>query len=400
MSSKLAAGSLQEGDGAGEGFFRSRWVEAPAGVEELDSAQLAPGFRAAGVACGLKGGGATDVGVVACDADPVRAALLLTRNAAAAAPVRVCRDRCQAGAIRAAVVNSGNANAATGERGYADAVAMQEATGAALGLDAREVAVAETGTIGVPLDTDAVLAGVEEATGALSTSGGERFASAILTTDAAPKRCTVRAGGVTLSAQAKGAGMMEPGFATMLCFVQTDARIDDPDASLRAAVADSFERITVDGQMSTNDTVLIQASGESGRPLAPGLLEAVTLALALEIVADGEGASRVGRVEVTEAASADEAERVARAIANSPLVKTALYGRDPNWGRIAQAAGMALAGEPLAEIGPDAIDAAELGLNHDEVEIGVRLGRGDAAAHVYFSDLTPEYVRINSEYTT
>ena len=156
---------------------------------------------------------------------------------------------------------------------------------------------------------------------------------------------------MTVSAQAKGGGMIQPNMATMLCFVQTDAVVEDPDAALRAATDASFERITVDGQMSTNDTVLLQATGSSGAPLPEGLLEAVLLQLALEVVADGEGSSRVGRVQVDGAASQAEAERVARAIANSPLVKTALFGRDPNWGRIAQAAGMALAGEDLEEIG-------------------------------------------------
>jgi len=385
---------------AAEGFFRSRWVQAPPGVEELDPARLAPGFRAGGAHCGLKGGGATDVGIVACDAEEVSSALLLTRNAAAAAPVRVCRDHCEADAIRAVIVNSGNANAETGERGYADAVAMCEAAAGALGVEQSGVAVAETGTIGVPLPVDAVLEGIAAAAGSLSEKGGFAFSEAIMTTDRWPKRCTLRAGGVTLSAQAKGAGMIEPGFATMLCFVQTDAVVEDSDAALRAAVAGSFERITVDGQMSTNDTVLLQATGAAGAPLPVGLLDAVLLQLALEIVADGEGAARVGRVEVSGAASTAEAERVARAIANSPLVKTALFGRDPNWGRIAQAAGMALAGEELAELGAGSIDAAELGGEEAEAEIGVRLGRGDAAAHVYFSDLGYEYIRVNAEYTT
>jgi glutamate N-acetyltransferase/amino-acid N-acetyltransferase len=193
---------------------------------------------------------------------------------------------------------------------------------------------------------------------------------------------------------------MQPGFATMLCFVQTDAEIAEPERELRAAVQRSFERITVDGQMSTNDTVLLQATGAAAVPLPEGLLDAVLLQLALEIVADGEGATRVARITVDEAASTGEAERVARAIANSPLVKTALFGRDPNWGRIAQAAGMALAGERLDEPGPEAIDAAELGEERAEAEIEIRLRRGDGAAHVYFSDLSHEYIRINAEYTT
>ncbi len=386
-----------------ETFFRSRWVDAPAGVEELQPAGLAPGFRAGTAACGLKDGGKTDVGVVVCDADRVRSSVLLTKNAAAAAPIRVCREDCDQGAVRAVVVNSGNANAATGEQGYADALAMRDATAAELGVEPRSVAVAETGVIGVPLQTGAVLAGIADAAGALAADGGDLFAAAIMTTDRGPKRCSVRAGGVTVSAQAKGAGMMEPGFATMLCFVQTDAVIEDADAALRSAVADSFERITVDGQMSTNDTVVLQATGESGAPLPDGLLEAVCLQLALEIVADGEGATRVGRIDARGARDAEEAELVARAIANSPLVKTALHGRDPNWGRIAQAAGMALARagvEDMGDPGPDVIDAEELAAETAEAEIAIELGRGESAAHVYFSDLTREYIAINADYTT
>jgi glutamate N-acetyltransferase/amino-acid N-acetyltransferase len=381
-------------------FFRSRWTAVPDGVSELDPKKLAPGFRAAGVACGLKGGGATDVGLLVCDAPEVSSALLLTRNAAAAAPIRVCREDCDAAAVRAAVVNSGNANAATGEQGYADALSMQAAAATAAGVEQRAVAVAETGVIGVPLEIDAVVAGIGRAGEGLAPEGAAEFAAAIMTTDRTVKACTVRADGVTVSAQAKGAGMMQPGFATMLCFVQTDALITDPDAELRRAVEASFERISVDGQMSTNDTVLLQATGAAEAPLPDGLLDAILLQLALEIVADGEGATRVGRIEVTEAASAEEAERVARAIGNSPLVKTALFGHDPNWGRIAQAAGMALAGSELEELGPDRIDADALAGDEEEAEIGVRLGRGEGSAHLYFSDLNYEYVRINAEYTT
>jgi len=383
-----------------EPFFRSRWATPPAGVEQLDQAQLAPGFRAGAAHCGLKGGGKTDVGLLVCDAPQVSSSVLLTRNASAAAPVRICRDRVDRAAVRAAVVNAGNANAETGEQGLADAWAMCERAGEELGLDPSAVAVAETGVIGVPLPIDAVLSGIGAAAGALSANGAGAFSDAILTTDRWPKSCTLRAGGVTLSAQAKGAGMMQPDFATMLCFVQTDAVVDDADAALRTAVEASFERVTVDGQMSTNDTVLLQATGEAGAPLPDGLLEAVLLQLAIEIVADGEGAVRVGRVQVGGAASLAEAERVARAIANSPLVKTALFGRDPNWGRIAQAAGMALAGEDLDEIGADSIDAVELGEEIAEAEIGLRLDRGEHSAHVWFSDLGYEYVRINAEYTS
>ncbi len=381
-------------------FFRSRWVTPPPEFEQLDPAELAPGFRAAGVACGLKGGGATDVGVLACEADEVVSALALTRNAAAAAPVRVCRQECDPGALRAVAVNSGNANAATGDQGYRDALTMRDAAAEALNIAPASVAVAETGTIGVPLDIQAVAAGVREAVQGLSPTGGADFSQAIMTTDKGPKSCSIRAGEVTVSAQAKGAGMIEPGFATMLCFVQTNAVVKEPDSVLRSALADSMERITVDGQMSTNDTVLLQATGAAGAVLPQGLLEAVLLQLALEIVADGEGATRVGRAEVTGAKDGDEAERVARAIANSPLVKTALFGRDSNWGRIAQAAGMALAGKEVEELGPDRIQAGDLAADLPEAELSINLGRGKADAHVYFSDLTHDYIRINAEYTT
>lgn len=381
-------------------FFRSRWVDAPAGAVELDPAQLPPGFRAGGVHCGLKNGGATDVGLLVCDAEKVDSALVLTRNASAAAPIRVCRDIVYQDRVRAAVINSGNANAETGEKGFADALAMCERAADALGLEAAEVAVAETGVIGEPMPMGRVLPGIEQAAKNLSAEGGAVFSEAIMTTDRWPKRVTLEVDGITLSAQAKGGGMIQPNMATMLCFVQTDAIVDDPAAALRRAVEPSFNRITVDGQMSTNDTVLLQATGASGKPLPAGLLGAVLLQLAIEIVRDGEGAKRAGRVQVTGAADQGEAERVARAIANSPLVKTALYGRDPNWGRIAQAAGAALAGADLDEIGADSIDATELGESTLEAEIGLRLSRGDARAHVYFSDLGHEYVTLNAEYTT
>jgi glutamate N-acetyltransferase/amino-acid N-acetyltransferase len=394
MSAQRTADSTQK-----RPFFRSRWVDPPTGTEELDPSGLAPGFRAAGVACGLKSGGKTDVGLVVCDSEDVDSGLLLTRNAAAAAPVRVCRDECDAGALRAAVVNSGNANAATGDQGYRDALAMRDAAAEALGLEPKAVAVAETGVIGLPLAIDDVRKGIAEAAGALADDGGEAFAGSIMTTDQWPKRCSVRCEGVTVSAQAKGAGMMEPGFATLLCFIQTDAQLRDPEAELRAAAAGSFERVSVDGQMSTNDTLMLQGSGAAGKPLPEGLLEAVCKQLAIELVADGEGATRVARVDVSGAKSGEEAERVARAVGNSPLVKTALYGHDPNWGRIVQAAGMALAGEDLA-LDDEDVEAGEWAGEDEEVELALRLGRGDASAELFFSDLNYEYVRINAEYTT
>jgi glutamate N-acetyltransferase / amino-acid N-acetyltransferase len=382
------------------GFFRSRWVEAPRGVEELEPAQLAPGFRAGGAHVGLKDGGATDVGLLVCDAERVDSALVLTRNASAAAPIRVCRDVVDRAHVRAAVVNSGNANAETGEKGFADALAMSERAADALGLEAAQVAVAETGVIGVPMPMGSVLQGIEVAAGDLAADHADVFAEAITTTDRWRKLVTLTLDGVTLSAQAKGAGMIQPNMATMLCFVQTDAVLTDPAAALKRAVDASFNRITVDGQMSTNDTVLLQATGASGRPMPEGLLAAVLLQLAIEIVRDGEGTARAGRIDVAGAADRAEAEQVARAIANSPLVKTALCGRDPNWGRIAQAAGAALAGADMDEIGAESIDAAELGAETPEANIALRLGRGDGRAHVYFADLGHEYVTLNAEYTT
>jgi glutamate N-acetyltransferase/amino-acid N-acetyltransferase len=384
---------------AGESFFRSRWVEAPAGINELEPDGLAPGFEAAGSDRRSRGS-STDVALLSQTEPGGSSAILLTRNASAAAPIVLCRDGLDQGGIRGVVVNSGNANASTGEQGYRDAEAMQARAADALGVSPREVAVAETGTIGVPLPIEEVLEGIDVCREALGAGDATDFTRAIMTTDAFPKRCCVELDGVTLSAQAKGAGMIEPGYATMLCFVQTDGVVENAEERLREAVAASFERITVDGQMSTNDTVVLQATGAAGKPLPDGLLEAALLQLALEIVADGEGASRVGRIDVTGARDGDEAERVAREIANSPLVKTALFGRDPNWGRIAQAAGKALAGEQIPELGPDVIDADGLGAADPEAEIALRLDRGDGAAHVYFSDLTHTYIEINAEYTT
>lgn len=381
-------------------FFRSRWVDAPTGVEFHDPSVLPEGFRAGGVACGLKGGGVTDLGAVLCESEEIASAILLTANAAAAAPVRVCRESVWQHEIRAAIVNSGNANAATGEQGILDALSMRNSLATELGLAPQSVAVAETGVIGVPMDMEAVQSGIGGLASSLTTDGAVAFSEAIMTTDKWPKRVSLTVDGVTLSAQAKGAGMIEPGFATMLCFVQTDALVPDPQAALGTAVNNSFERITVDGQMSTNDTVLLQASGSSGRELPAGLLDAVLLQLALEVVSDGEGASRVGRVEVSGAAGQDEAELVARRIANSPLVKTALLGRDPNWGRIAQAAGQALAGQDIGELGPEVIEADDIAAGGREAELALRLDRGDESAHVFFSDLTHEYIVINAEYTT
>jgi glutamate N-acetyltransferase/amino-acid N-acetyltransferase len=381
-------------------FFRSRWVDPPAGTNVLDPAELPGGFRAGGVPAGLKGDGSPDLGGILCGAGQVDSSILLTDNAAAAAPVQVCRDRLDHSGIRAVIVNSGNANAATGDQGVADALSLRDGFASALGLDPVSVAVAETGVIGVPLEIDRLERAIPSLCGGLSETGGDAFTRAIMTTDRWPKACSLELDGVRLSVQAKGAGMIEPGFATMLCFIQTDGIVPEPNATLRTAVDQSFGRITVDGQSSTNDTVLLQASGTSGKELSPDLLGAALLQLALEIVADGEGAERIGRIEVRGAASEREAESVARAIANSLLVKTALFGRDPNWGRIVQAAGTALAGEDLTHLGPDSVTATELGEDVREAEVAIELDRGAHRHEIYFSDLGHGYIEINAEYTT
>lgn len=383
-----------------EPLTRFRWSTIPDRVEILDPSSLAPGFVAGGAACGIKAEGASDLGVIARTEGEVASAIVLTTNAVAAAPVTVCREELEHRDIQAVVVTSGNANCATGEQGHSVARTIRGAAADSLGLDEGSVAIAQTGVIGVQLDPDPVADGVRQLCQSLGPDRAGAFSEAILTTDLGTKSLTLKVDGVTVSAQAKGAGMIEPGLATMLCFIQTDGIVESPDAALTAAVADSFNRISVDGQMSTNDTVLLQASGESGLPLPDGLLDSIALELALMIVADGEGATRVCRIEVDGARNGEEADRVAKSIANSPLVKTALFGRDPNWGRILQAAGAALPDEDLGALGESAVRADELGGGNDQPEIGIDLGRGEATAFAYFSDLNPRYIEINAEYTT
>jgi glutamate N-acetyltransferase/amino-acid N-acetyltransferase len=414
---------------ATEPFFRSRWIEVPAHATEL-AGGLPKGFRAAGVACGLKPSGAPDLGLLASGAPATTSAARFTRSGTQAAPVLLCRERCRLGSIRAVVVNSGNANAATGHRGLEDAAKMQGAAAIASGAGSESlVAVASTGVIGVPLEIGPVIAGIGAAAHALAPDGDADFADAIRTTDTSAKRACLDvelgAGTVRLTAQAKGAGMISPGFATLLCFVQTDAAMSHETCDLLLGVTAkrSFERISVDGQLSTSDTVILQCSGESGIEVEPETddelrfgeaLDAVLRQLALAIVADGEGARRVGRVVVS---GGDElaVDAVARAVADSPLVKTALYGGDPNWGRIVQAVGMALPGTaplPLevaiegvqvcsgGGVVPHDADALRTAVARDEVQYEIGLPGEGAEAERFFSDLGHEYVTINSEYTT
>jgi len=410
-------------------FFRSRWVEVPDGVTEAPGG-LPDGFRAAGVAAGLKASGKPDVGLLVCDAPDATSAARFTRSGVLAAPVVVTKDRARLDGLRAVAANSGNANAATGGRGLDDAAKMQGAAAIAAGVPHEQVAVASTGVIGVPLDTQAIVSGLARAAGQLRADGDADFTAAIMTTDAFEKRATLDidlpgGGTVRLSAQAKGAGMIQPSFATMLCFVQTDAALspETADLLLGVTVKRSFDRISVDGQLSTNDTALLMCSGASGVEIAPETedelrfgeaLDALLRQLALDIVRDGEGAARVGRVVVT-GGDGEAVERAARGVANSPLVKAALNGGDPNWGRIAQAVGgaltdtaplaldIAIEGVPVCARGAAArFDEAALAerVARDEVEYVVGLPGEGFETEVFFSDLSHGYVTINADYTT
>jgi glutamate N-acetyltransferase/amino-acid N-acetyltransferase len=412
-----------------EPFFRSRWIEVPGHVTERPGG-LPKGFRAAGVAAGIKPSGGLDVGLLVSDAEGTSSAVRFTRSGTQSAPVLLNRERARLSELRGVVVNSGNANAATGLPGLEDAAQMQSAAAAAAGLDAEDlVAVASTGVIGVPLAMDDVRRGIEAAGAALRADGEADFARAIMTTDAFPKQVALdvalSTGTVRLTAQAKGAGMISPGFATLLCFVQSDALLsaETCDLLLSVCVKRSFERVSVDGQLSTSDTVILQCSGESGVEIQPETadelhfgeaLDAALRQLALLLVRDGEGARRVGRV-VVRGGDESAVQRAARAVADSPLVKTALYGGDPNWGRIVQAVGMALPGTaPLAvdvviegvqvcargTYVPHDHDALTQAVQRDEVQYEVGLPGDGAEAELYFSDLGHEYITINADYTT
>jgi glutamate N-acetyltransferase / amino-acid N-acetyltransferase len=405
-------------------------VPTPGHVSASAQPGLPGGFRAAGVACGIKASGALDLGLLVSDVPATTSAARFTRSGTQSAPVLLCRERCALDAIRAVVVNSGNANAATGLPGLEDAVQMQHVAAEALGLAGESaVAVASTGVIGVPLPVDLAIAGIGVAAAQLRGDGEVDFAEAIRTTDAYPKRASVEvalgAGTVRLSAQAKGAGMISPGFATLLCFVQTDAALSPEtcDLLLGVTVKRSFERVSVDGQLSTSDTVILQASGVSGVVIDAETedelrfgeaLDSVLRGLALQIVRDGEGTRRAGRV-VVRGGDPATVEAVARAVANSPLVKTALYGGDPNWGRIIQAVGMTLPGTaPLpVDVAIEGVQVCSRGaalphdtaalaaaVERDEVEYEVGLPGEGAETELFFSDLGHEYITLNADYTT
>jgi glutamate N-acetyltransferase/amino-acid N-acetyltransferase len=409
-------------------FFRSRWVECPAHVTEAELTALPAGFRAAGVAAGIKQQG-LDVGLMASDVEATVSAARFTTNALVAAPVTVSRESAIYG-LRAVVVNSGNANVSDGERGLETARAGQGVAAEVLGLEPSQVGVASTGVIGRHLPREKLVAGVRQAATRLAPEAGA-FAQAIMTTDRGPKRAclevTLPSGRVRVAGQAKGAGMISPQLATMLCFVETDAALDAETLGLLTTVTAkrSFERISVDGQLSTNDSVFALASGASGVRVEPEgadelalgeALDALLRQLALEVVADGEGASRVGRIVVR--GGIEAVEPVARAVADSPLVKTALLGADPNFGRILQAAGQALAGRApfvvdleiegrqvvsagtALDLSSDELEDLEHAVATPEVEIVLTIPGEGGETEVFFSDLTHDYVSLNAEYST
>jgi glutamate N-acetyltransferase / amino-acid N-acetyltransferase len=385
------------------------------------SVTAASGFVAAGVHAGIRRSG-PDLAIVRSRATAVGAAVWTT-NRILAAPVVVSKRHLQLAEPQAVVINAGVANAATGEKGVSDAEEMAAAAANALELEPEQVVVLSTGVIGVPLPMERVLAGARDAAASLG-SDGLPAARAILTTDRWPKQAMSDGSGFIVGGMAKGAGMIHPRLATMLAVVTTDYPLapGEPIGFLREAVAESFNRISVDGECSTNDAVVLLANGTSGveRDAASDVQFATALhdvcsALAREIVADGEGSTVLLEISVAGAASDSEAEAVARRIATSPLVKTAAFGRDPNWGRVLAAAGSAPWNGGFAQVEAEKLTVSFDGtavfergeptgikpeLGGSAVAIGLDLGVGVGRAHYLASDLTYDYVKLNAEYTT
>lgn len=388
--------------------------------------KLPEGFSASGVACGLKPSGSLDLGMIMSDRPAVSAGVFTT-NRVQAAPLQVSRRHVRRGSARMIVVNAGNANACTGKQGLADARTMAKAAGKTQGVAEQQVLVASTGVIGVPMDMAAVARGITAAAAALGSHGSDDFASAIMTTDTVPKIASAALGDATIVGFAKGAGMIAPEMATMLCFIVTDAPV--PRAvlapALQAATSVSFNAISIDGCRSTNDCILVLANGAvGGDPIAPGSARAEAFATALrdvcqslsrQIVEDGEGATKVVSISVRGATSAKEARKAAGTIADSVLLRCALNGADPNWGRVLAALGTSgipfdpnrvdvwLGGEHVCAkgaVGPGDREKARHAMMRREVEIVVEMNRGAASATVLTNDLSAEYVRINAEYTT
>lgn len=378
----------------------------------------AKGFRAAGVTAGIKASGTPDLALVVNDGPSNAAAGVFTSNRVKAAPVLWSEQVVKGGRISAVVLNSGGANACTGPLGFQDTHATAEKVAAELSLNAGEVAVASTGLIGLRLPMDLMLPGVEQAAKALSADGGEAAAIAIKTTDTVHKTAQVTKNGWTVGGMAKGAGMLAPGLATMLVVLTTDAEVtaEGLDAALRSATNTTFDRIDSDGCMSTNDTVLLLASGAS--EVVPeqdefaAAVATVCADLARQLIGDAEGASKDIRIDVTGAATEQEAVQVARVISRNNLLKCALHGEDPNWGRV-----LAAIGTTDAAFDPDQLNVAingvwvckdgSVGESRDlvdmtgrEVVITADLRAGEAAATVWTNDLTADYVHENSAYST
>jgi glutamate N-acetyltransferase/amino-acid N-acetyltransferase len=381
------------------------------------SVTAAQGFVASGLACGIRKE-KPDLALVRSTVPAVGAGMF-TANRMQAAPVIVSREHLELAEPQAVVANSGTANAATGVRGELDARATAAEAGRLLGLAAEEVVVLSTGVIGAPLPLEKVLPGLEHAAAALSPEGGAAAAEAILTTDTHAKQAASHGPGFVVGGMAKGSGMIHPNLATMLAVVTTDYPLEPGEAIefLRPAVAESFNSISVDGECSTNDAVILLANGASGasrnNEAFAAALRAVCRDLAAQIVADGEGATVVAEIDVAGAASGPEATAIARRIATSPLVKTALFGRDANWGRILAAAGSAPYNGGYAHLDPalvtldvNGVRVLELGaplgaepsLDGAVCTIALDLGLGDGRASYLTSDLSYDYVRINAEY--
>jgi glutamate N-acetyltransferase / amino-acid N-acetyltransferase len=386
------------------------------------SVTAARGFVASGVEAGIRRAG-LDLAVVRSTERAVGAAMW-TANRVQAAPVVVSKRHLAVAEPQAIVVNAGVANAATGEQGEADAVATAAAVAKELAIEREEVVVLSTGVIGAMLPMDRMLAGIRAASVTLSPDGGGAAASAILTTDSGPKVAAVSRHGFTVGGMAKGAGMIHPCLATMLAVVTSDYPLEagEAEAFLRPAVDASFNRISVDGDCSTNDAVVLVANGASGIVRTPATdiafreaLQAVCADLSRKIVEDGEGATVLLEIDVTGAASQGEAAAVARRIATSPLVKTAAFGHDPNWGRVLAAAGSAQWNGGFARLDPERLSVSFAGtpvfergaptgavpaLRGAVCRIELDLGLGDGTASYLASDLSYDYVRINAEYTT
>ena len=395
---------------------------------EIENSVTAPqGFRAAGVAAGIKPSGNPDVALIFSDL-PATAAAIFTTNVVVAAPIIVCRENLADSTIRAIAVNAGCANACTGELGLKNARQMAAVAGKSLGVSATEVLVASTGVIGRHLPMTKLLPALVEAAAQVSLDGGPAAARAIMTTDTRPKECAVEvrtdAGSFRIGGICKGSGMIAPNMATMLAFLTTDAAVPAPllHSLLKEIADETFNCVTVDGDTSTNDMLAILANGASPvditeanvGPFRDGLRHVCTH-LAKELARDGEGATKLVEVRVSGARRESEARQTARSIANSPLVKTALFGNDPNWGRILCAAGysgvdfdpnqssLTLCGIPLVQGGeplPFDEQTTSAAMKTPEVLIELDLGQGDAAGSYWTCDFSYDYVRINAEYTT